>query len=78
MITSMALVATATWDGPTVRMATAGAATATAATAREVMARVEVLYGSPWELRVGTDKLRHGSGNSGGSTLVNYVPNSDD
>ena len=46
-IASMALVATATWDGPTVRMATAGAATATTATAMEAMARVEVLHGSP-------------------------------
>ena len=46
-IASMALVAMATWDGPTVRMATAGAATSAATTAREVMARVEVLHGSP-------------------------------
>ena len=43
----MALVATATWDGPTVRMTTAGAATATAATARVAMARVEVLHWGP-------------------------------
>ena len=43
----MALVATAAWDDPTVRMATGGAAMATAATAREAMVRVEVLHGSP-------------------------------